>query len=31
MSKNIFMRKKLKENPDYTSTRDEFYTTQETA
>ena len=31
MSKNIFMRKKLKENPDYTSTRDEFYTTPETA
>ena len=25
------MRKKLKENSDYTSTRDEFYTTQETA
>ena len=25
------MRKKLKENPDYTSTRDEFYTTPETA
>ena len=31
MSKNIFMRKKLKENPDYASIRDEFYTTPETA
>ena len=31
MSKNIFMRKKLKENPDYANTRDEFYTTPETA
>ena len=31
MSKNIFMRKKLKENPDYACIRDEFYTTPETA
>ena len=31
MNKNILMRKKLKENPDYTSTRDEYYTTPETA
>lgn len=31
MRKNIFMRKKLKENPDYASIRDEFYTTPETA
>ena len=31
MSKNICMRKKLKENPDYASIRDEFYTTPETA
>ena len=30
MNKNILMRKKLKENPDYTSTRDEYYTTPET-
>ena len=31
MNKNLSMRKKLKENQDYTSTRDEFYTTPETA
>ena len=31
MNKNLLMLKKLKENPDYNSTRDEFYTTPETA
>ena len=31
MNKNISMRKRLKKNPDYQETRDEFYTTPETA
>ena len=33
MNKNIHasMLKRLKENPDYAETRDEFYTTPETA
>ena len=31
MNKNILMLKRLKENPDYVETRDEFYTTPETA
>ena len=31
MNKNILMRKKLKENQEYVETRDEFYTTPETA
>ena len=31
MRKTILTRKKLKENPDYASIRDEFYTTPETA
>lgn len=31
MNKNVLMSNRLKENPDYAETRDEFYTTPETA